>query len=117
MKRLIIRDGDRVIRHELGDEPVTIGRDPECTLSFSDQRLSRKHCRVEAIPEGVRYRDLGSRNGSFLNSKRVEVVNLMLRDAGVRSQPVGRHVPRRNDDVCFRPGVDSNAERVIGPMA
>ena len=81
MKRLIIRQGERVIRHELGDEPVTIGRDPACDLYFStDQRLSRKHCRVEATPEGVRFEDLGSRNGSFVDSKRVEVVNLMLRD-------------------------------------
>ncbi|GMR23224.1 MAG: hypothetical protein BMS9Abin37_1634 [Acidobacteriota bacterium] len=77
MKRLIIRQGERVIRHELGGKPVTLGRDPECDLYFSDQRLSRKHCRIEATPEGVRFEDLGSRNGSFLDSKRVEVVNLM----------------------------------------
>ena len=77
MKRLIIRHGERVIRHELGDQPVTIGRDLECDLFFSDQLLSRQHCRIEATPEGVRYEDLGSRNGSFLDSKRVEIVNLV----------------------------------------
>lgn len=80
MKRLIIRQGERVIRHVLGDEPVTLGRDPACDLYFSDQRLSRRHCRLEATPEGVRFEDLGSRNGSFMDSKRIEVVNLMLRD-------------------------------------
>ena len=80
MKRLIIRQGERVIRHVLGDEPVTIGRDSACDLYFSDQRLSRRHCRLEATPEGVRFEDLGSRNGSFMDSKRIEVVNLTLRD-------------------------------------
>ena len=55
---------------------MTIGRGVECDLFFSDQNLSRKHCRIEATPEGVRYEDLGSRNGSFLDSKRVEIVNL-----------------------------------------
>lgn len=80
MKRLIIRQGERIIRHDLGDEPVTLGRDPECDLFFSDQRLSRKHCRIEATPEGVRFEDLKSRNGSFLDSKRVEVVNLKPQD-------------------------------------
>ena len=76
MKRLIIRQGERIVRHNLGDEPVTLGRDPECDLYFTDQRLSRKHCRIQATPEGVRFEDLGSRNGSFVDSKRVEVVNL-----------------------------------------
>ena len=77
MKRLIVRHGERVVRHELGDQPVTIGRDLNCDLFFSDHRLSRQHCRIQATPEGVRYEDLGSRNGSFMDSKRVEIVNLM----------------------------------------
>ncbi len=76
MKRLIIRQGERIIRHDLGDEPLTLGRDPECDLYFTDQRLSRKHARIVATPDGVRFEDLRSRNGSFLDSKRVEVVNL-----------------------------------------
>jgi HAMP domain-containing protein len=81
LKRLIIREGERIIRHELGDAPVTLGRDPACDLYFIDQRLSRKHCRVEATPEGVRFEDLGSRNGSYLGSKRVDVVNLAQSDS------------------------------------
>ena len=32
MKRLIIEHGGRVTRHDLGDKPVTIGRDPESDI-------------------------------------------------------------------------------------
>ena len=103
MKRLVIRQGEQVIRYELGDEPVTLGRDPECDLYFSDQRLSRKHCRIEATPEGVRYEDLGSRNGSFVDSKRVEVVNLMPRET-VR---LGRLLLSYEDDTPSDVGEDA----------
>lgn len=76
MKRLVIEHGGRVTHHELGDDPVTIGRDPGCDLYFADQRLSRRHCRVEATPDGLRFEDLGSRNGSFVDGERVETVTL-----------------------------------------
>lgn len=39
---------------------------------FSDGRLSRKHCAVEATDEGYVVRDLGSTNGVFLNGRRIK---------------------------------------------
>lgn len=72
MDKLIIHHGDRMTEHEIGDAPLTIGRDPECDLFFADKKLSRKHARFERAGAGFRLVDLESRNGSWVNEERVE---------------------------------------------
>ncbi len=72
VNKLIIHHGERVTQHELGDAPLTIGRDPECDLFFADKKLSRRHARVEPVGGGFRLVDLESRNGTWVNEERVE---------------------------------------------
>jgi NADPH-dependent 2,4-dienoyl-CoA reductase/sulfur reductase-like enzyme len=52
--------------------PLRIGRDPEATLVLSHGAVSRRH--AEIVCENGRYilRDLGSRNGTFVNGERLE---------------------------------------------
>lgn len=58
---------------QLGSEPITIGRSPECTLPILDERASRQHCVIEPEPSGGwQVRDLQSRNGTRVNDSKVE---------------------------------------------
>ncbi|MFP7721989.1 FHA domain-containing protein [Lysobacter sp. A3-1-A15] len=50
---------------------MTIGRAPECTLSFEDSGLSRMHARLMPTDDGLLLEDMGSSNGSFINGRRV----------------------------------------------
>ena len=70
-KRLIIRHGERVTRHEITDKAIVIGRDPSCDLFFSDYKLSRRHARMEPEAGKLKIVDLRSRNGSWVNEKRI----------------------------------------------
>ncbi len=70
-KRLIITNGDWTTSHEIGESAIVIGRDPSCDLFFVNQKLSRRHARVEPGPDGARLVDLGSRNGMWVNEERV----------------------------------------------
>ena len=49
-----------------------VGRDPECEISHADPRLSRRHAEFRVTADGVRLRDLGSRNGTLVNGHPVE---------------------------------------------
>jgi len=49
-----------------------IGRGEECHLRPRSDAISRKHCAVVVGEHQVRVRDLGSKNGSYVNGKRVE---------------------------------------------
>jgi hypothetical protein len=62
---LLLPDGTRV---ELGDEPVVIGRLPECTVTINDPNVSRRHAEVRRAEDGTAVvRDLQSTNGTRVN--------------------------------------------------
>jgi hypothetical protein len=53
-----------------------IGRSPECDVFLDDVTVSRRH--AELLDDGGRFtiRDLGSLNGTFVNRRRIEAVEL-----------------------------------------
>ena len=52
-------------------DPAVLGRDPECDVVINDHQISRRHCRIEPQPDGVLVIDLNSRNGVYVNGKRL----------------------------------------------
>jgi predicted component of type VI protein secretion system len=58
-----------------GPTRCQIGRAPDCFVEFSgaerDQQISRHHCQLDIEPPSFHLRDLGSRNGTFINGKEV----------------------------------------------
>ncbi|MFI5307587.1 MAG: sigma 54-interacting transcriptional regulator, partial [Polyangiales bacterium] len=69
----------------LATEPIVIGREPTAQpcLVLRHGQVSRGHARIEPSADGGRYRicDLGSRNGTFVNGRRV--AESELRDGDV----------------------------------
>ena len=53
----------------LTEAEIRIGRDPSNSLAISDLSLSRRHCLLGHRKDG--YRDLDSRNGTFVNGEAV----------------------------------------------
>ena len=55
-------------------DALVIGRSLDCDLWLDDPMMSRRHCQLEEALEGDGWVviDLGSRNGTFVNAKRVE---------------------------------------------
>jgi pSer/pThr/pTyr-binding forkhead associated (FHA) protein len=53
---------------------ITIGRSLDCDLWLEDPLLSRHHCRLEPALEGDGWVviDLDSRNGTYVNAKRIQ---------------------------------------------
>ena len=57
---------------EVGDHPLSIGRDPTCDIQLLDKGASRRHSEIFRIGEMCFIRDLESRNGSFVNDVRID---------------------------------------------
>lgn len=75
----VMKDDELIVGFVVGDQPVTLGRGHESDIHVPDKRLSRRHCRIEAEPDGgVRVTDLESTNGIFVNGERVQTA--VLRD-------------------------------------
>ncbi|WP_406678242.1 FhaA domain-containing protein [Neomoorella carbonis] len=49
-----------------------LGRQPACDFILTDEQVSRRHCHLEENHDRVLLVDLGSRNGTLVNGKRVE---------------------------------------------
>jgi ABC-type multidrug transport system ATPase subunit/pSer/pThr/pTyr-binding forkhead associated (FHA) protein len=57
-----------------GKTPVTIGRESHCDVVIDDPMVSRAHLKVSPSAGGWLIEDLGSRNGTFANGKRIAVL-------------------------------------------
>jgi diguanylate cyclase (GGDEF)-like protein len=59
-------------RYTLSSSAATlIGRGSDCAIHIDDHSVSRKHARVDPLPDGYCAVDLGSTNGTFVNDQPV----------------------------------------------
>jgi hypothetical protein len=59
-------------RWELDKSELLIGRGTDCDVVIPDRQVSRHHARIINTGEGFILYDLGSKNGTHLNGKRVD---------------------------------------------
>ncbi len=76
---LILGRGAEARRVALHGFPLCIGSAPDTDLPLSDRTVSARHCRLEPSDDGWRVRDLGSRNGTYVDGVRVGLARV---DAG-----------------------------------
>ncbi len=62
--------------HDIGDEVVTVGRNPESNIFLDDVTVSRTHAEISRGDKGYRISDAGSLNGTYVNRVRVDAVDL-----------------------------------------
>lgn len=67
--------------------PITIGRAPDNSIAIDNVSISAHHARVEIQQGRLTLTDLGSLNGTFVNSQRVQ--SAALKDGDVIS--IGKH--------------------------
>jgi hypothetical protein len=66
---VVVPGGERI---RVGDDPVCIGRLPECEVTLNDQNVSRRHAEVRREGDAFVVVDLGSTNGTKVNGTRVK---------------------------------------------
>ena len=68
----VVRGPQVGITFELGSEPLTVGRSPQCSIFLNDMTVSRMHATIE--PEAGCYviRDANSFNGVWVNNDTIE---------------------------------------------
>lgn len=58
-------------RRDVARDVLVLGRDKGCDVVLTDETVSRKHARIVRGADGYYLEDLQSRNGTFLNGRRV----------------------------------------------
>jgi DNA-binding winged helix-turn-helix (wHTH) protein len=69
-------------RYALSAGPNVVGRDPAAAIPIDHVSVSRRHAQVSLSGGGATIQDLGSRNGTYLNGRRLETA-AALKDGDV----------------------------------
>jgi transcriptional regulator with PAS, ATPase and Fis domain len=72
----VIEGPDRGTRVRVADGTARVGTASSATLKLADPTVSRLHCELTLLPDGVRLVDPGSTNGTFVDGCRVRDVDL-----------------------------------------
>ncbi len=67
-------------RWPVTEDRFTIGRGQDCDLVLLERQVSRYHASIERVADGYILRDLGSKNGTFVNQEPVGTQPYHLQD-------------------------------------
>jgi pSer/pThr/pTyr-binding forkhead associated (FHA) protein len=82
---------------------TVIGRRKNCDLRIPLESVSRRHCQFDLENQSLKLKDLGSRNGTFLNGNRIEEQILKPGDS-IKIGP-----------VVFAMQIDGQPEKIVAP--
>lgn len=104
-----------------------IGRNLDCWLTLDDELASRNHARLHVAGDRGEVEDLGSRNGTFVNDRRLTGRQIIRRGDKIR---IGREIlevlgadsagaPTEEDDLkrTLAPGEDTRFPNLMGQLA
>jgi pSer/pThr/pTyr-binding forkhead associated (FHA) protein len=68
----LVHGGERLSTIAVTPLPFRVGRRTGLHLTLQDTSVSREHAEFYLDGDGLRLRDIGSRNGTFVNRKRIQ---------------------------------------------
>lgn len=70
-----VAEGKKFILEEDFDEGI-VGRDPGADFPIEEYVISRRHAKIEKRDDGLYIKDIGSKNGTYLNNKPIQEARL-----------------------------------------
>lgn len=113
MKLIVMAGAKQGTEIPLKKEKFVIGRSRECTLRAGSEAISRHHCVLLRTGDGYTIRDLGSRNGTYVNDERITEETELKHDDTVRVGPLEFRCEMQVDiDRSKKPKVKDVADAV-----
>ena len=101
---ILIKGTPQGHRYFITADEMVIGRDPAADISIPDGSISRKHARIKQAGGAVTLEDLGSSNGTSVNSKKLEpgnVVTLSKEDMIKLGNSIVKYLPAGELEIVF----------------
>lgn len=102
----------------LNKSHVVIGRDVTCDVMLNHESVSRRHAEVVRLAEGYLFRDLSSKNGSFVNGQRIQ--EYLLQEGDVVScgdVQLNFEAPRRPEPAALEEAEHLSVSQLLSPEA
>ncbi|TWT99099.1 FHA domain-containing protein FhaB [Botrimarina colliarenosi] len=88
MKLVVLAGAKKGAAVPIKKNRFVIGRGKDCTLRAGSEAISRNHCELLVTEAGVTVRDLGSRNGTYVNDAKIEGVHALSNGDTLRIGPL-----------------------------
>ena len=88
MKLVVLAGAKTGANVPLKKDRFTIGRSKECSLRAGSEAISRRHCELRLTDDGVTARDMGSRNGTYVNDEKIAGEQLLADGDRLRIGPL-----------------------------
>jgi pSer/pThr/pTyr-binding forkhead associated (FHA) protein len=115
LKLIVLAGAKQGLEIPLKKDKFLIGRATECALRAGSEAISRRHCAITRANESWTVRDLGSRNGTYVNDQRItEQVPLNVGDelrVGPLHFRVGVGVPVAKSEPASAPASDAKPRK------
>jgi pSer/pThr/pTyr-binding forkhead associated (FHA) protein len=110
---LLSEDGRPARQWEIGERPVAVGRGASVDVKLNDEGLSRRHFVI--LREGEHYvlRDLGSRNGTWVDGERALTARLQHDDRILAGRTEFRFAEDGGDDAVGKRGIGPHGTVVL----
>lgn len=73
-------NGNRLPDVNIASSPFVVGRDKFVDLQIPLPSVSKLHAEITIAPDGLIVRDMGSKNGTFVNGESIQELSVRLRD-------------------------------------
>jgi pSer/pThr/pTyr-binding forkhead associated (FHA) protein len=74
----VVTEKDGLIQNRFADSAIIIGRDKDCDLTVTDERISARHAHILFHHGQWWLEDLRSTNGTFLNNEKVTIPTVLI---------------------------------------
>lgn len=122
MRLLIKTIDDKILEFETKKNSFIIGRSAKCDIVISHEGISRQHCQVDVTDGEVYITDLDSRNGVFIEDKKIEPgvkthypLYLILSFGAVQSMEIELQIPRTHTSSRIRTNVTLTSPELTNP--
>jgi diguanylate cyclase (GGDEF)-like protein len=87
-----------------------IGRDASAEISVNDTNVSRKHAEIIKDENGIKLRDNGSTNGTFVNDKQIQGTVLLRKEDMIRvGNTILKFLPKGELEIFYLGSLESAA--------
>jgi len=118
LKLIVLAGAKEGTQIPLKKDKFVIGRASECTLRAGSSAISRRHCAIVRKDDDWFVRDLGSRNGTFLNDQAVAEPTLLKVGDELRVGPLHFRVePKVRSDEGSKASKSKSAAKAAKPAA
>ncbi|RME77979.1 MAG: FHA domain-containing protein, partial [Planctomycetota bacterium] len=118
MPAIYIRNGpNKGMYFKIEDEVLGVGRDDSEDIQIFDQGVSRKHAEIFRVGEMYFIRDLGSKNGTYVNGEKISEELLRAGDViriGSAVLSFEEHIPQDGELVAKRLGGEEPSPADLG---